>query len=216
MTGATATRLVYVHDPMCSWCWAFRPVLARVVDGLPPGVACERLLGGLAPDDDAPMPTEMRRALEGTWRRIETLVPGTRFDYTFWRDAEPRRSTFRSCRAVIAAREQDAAHEVPMIEAIQRAYYLEARNPSDRDVLIDLAKSIGADAARFAVALDDPRVHAALATERELSGALGVQGFPGLVLVTEADDGRARAQPLAVDYHDADVVLARLSAARAA
>ena len=27
--------LTYVHDPMCSWCYAFRPVWEAVVSGLP-------------------------------------------------------------------------------------------------------------------------------------------------------------------------------------
>jgi hypothetical protein len=50
------TTLVYVHDPMCSWCWGFDPVLRELVSSLPEGVAVRRLLGGLAPDSDEPMP----------------------------------------------------------------------------------------------------------------------------------------------------------------
>ena len=29
----TATRtLIYVHDPMCSWCWGFRPTFERLCE----------------------------------------------------------------------------------------------------------------------------------------------------------------------------------------
>ena len=154
-------RLHYVHDPMCSWCWAFRPVLDVLRESLPPAVPLVHVLGGLAPDTDEPMPPDLRAALEGTWRRIEAHVPGTRFDYRFWREATPRRATFRACRAVIAVRRQDPTLERAMIDAIQRAYYLEARNPSDRDVLIDLADGLGADAARVAEELDGEAVRAA-------------------------------------------------------
>ena len=41
-----------------------------------------------------------------------------------------------------------------MIEAIQRAYYLEARNPSDRSTLLDLADNLGLDPDR--TLLTDP------------------------------------------------------------
>ena len=52
--------LTYVHDPMCSWCYAFRPVWEAIVAGLPDGVRVRRLLGDLAPDNDRPMPEELR------------------------------------------------------------------------------------------------------------------------------------------------------------
>ena len=107
--------LTYVHDPMCSWCYAFRPTWRAIVAELPPGLATRRLLGGLAPDSDAPMPAALREKLEATWHRIEQVVPGTRFDFAFWRDGAPRRSTYPACRAVIAAVGQNPAAEEAMI-----------------------------------------------------------------------------------------------------
>jgi protein-disulfide isomerase-like protein with CxxC motif len=50
------TTLIYVHDPMCSWCWGFADVYEELLEQLPPEVEIRRLLGGLAPDSDAPMP----------------------------------------------------------------------------------------------------------------------------------------------------------------
>ena len=209
-----SARLHHVHDPMCSWCWAFRPVLDALHESLPPTVPLVHVLGGLAPDTDEPMPPDMRAALEGTWRRIEAHVPGTRFDYRFWREATPRRATFRACRAVIAVRRQDATLEHAMIDAIQRAYYLDARNPSDRDVLIDLADGIGADAVRVAEELDGEAVRTAHEAERLHAAALGVQGYPSLVLVTDEPGGDAsrRAYPVPVDYTDPAPILARVAA----
>ena len=207
-------RLHYVHDPMCSWCWAFRPVLDALRGSLPPTVPLVHVLGGLAPDTDVPMPPDLRAALEGTWRRIEAHVPGTRFDYRFWREATPRRATFRACRAVIAVRRQDPTLERAMIDAIQRAYYLEARNPSDRDVLIDLADGLGADAARVAEELDGEAVRAAHEEERRHAAALGVQGYPSLVLVTDEGgrDAPRHAHPVPIDYTDPAPILARVAA----
>ena len=50
--------LYYAHDPMCSWCWAFRPVWLALLAQLPEGTRVQRLLGGLAPDTDEPMPDQ--------------------------------------------------------------------------------------------------------------------------------------------------------------
>jgi len=142
MAAAPPSTLYYAHDPMCSWCWGFAPTWRRVRERLPVGVRVRRLLGGLAPDTETPMPAEMRRHLQATWKRIQERIPGTEFNFDFWRLCEPRRATWRACRAVIAARFQDPAVEEPMIARIQSAYYLEARNPSDAPVLGRLAADL--------------------------------------------------------------------------
>ncbi len=132
------SHLYYFHDPMCSWCWAFRPLWNEIVTGLPENVIAQRILGGLAPDTDQPMPLEMQTKLKGIWQKIQQVVPGTEFNFDFWEKCSPRRSTYQACRAVIAARNQDPANEEAMILAIQHAYYLEAKNPADLSTLIEL------------------------------------------------------------------------------
>ena len=190
--------LFYIHDPMCSWCWGFRPVFDALCRGLPSGVEVRRLLGGLAPDSDEAMPAAMQDALQDTWRRIADRIPGTRFNYDFWTRCQPRRSTWPACRAVIAARQLVPAAEDPMILAIQRAYYLEARNPSDRQTLISLAAGLGIDASLFADALDSMDTQTRLANEIQLSQAMGAAGFPSLRLQT-----KKAITPIMVDYHAA-------------
>jgi putative protein-disulfide isomerase len=195
MNHKMPATLHYVHDPMCSWCWGFRPTLHRLLAELPPGLRTARLLGGLAPDTDRPMPAELRERLQQTWRRIEEHIPGTRFNHSFWTRCSPRRSTYPACRAVIAARRQDPALDAAMTRAIQHAYYLEARDPSDRDTLLALARKIGADPEEFARVLDAPETRAELEREIATARGMGVEGFPSLVL--ERDGSRWR---IPVDY----------------
>jgi putative protein-disulfide isomerase len=194
--------LYYVHDPMCSWCWGFRPALDRLFAGLPRDIRIERLLGGLAPDSDQPMPDAMRAQLRETWRRIQARIPGTRFNFDFWTHCAPRRSTWPACRAVIAARRQDPAFDQAMTAAAQRAYYLEARNPSDRETLIALAGEIGADSNRFARDLDEEDTRQALADEIARARGMGVDSFPSLVLDRAGSRWR-----IEVEYTDSAAML---------
>ncbi|MDZ7890523.1 MAG: DsbA family protein [Rhodoferax sp.] len=204
--------LLYIHDPMCSWCWAFRPVWQQLQAQLPPGLLVRRLVGGLAPDSDVPMDPAMQAKLQSIWRAIAARVPGTEFNFDFWTRCTPRRSTYNACRAVLLARSMAEAHgtdaEEAMVNAIQTAYYLQARNPSDVGVLASLAGALGWNEDAFAAALRSPAVDAALQQELSLVQRLPIQGFPSLVLHT------ARGlQPIALDYLDTGTMLRPILAA---
>jgi putative protein-disulfide isomerase len=195
-------RLYYFHDPMCSWCWAFRPLWKDIVAGLPDHVSTQRVLGGLAPDTDQPMPTDMQVKLKSIWQKIQQTVPGTSFNFEFWEKCAPRRSTYDACRAVIAARRQDPAFEEDMILAIQQAYYLQARNPADRSSLIELANEIGLDRALFSADLESLAVQEVLLNEIELTLRLDVKGFPTLLL-----EKAGVFTAIQHDYNDVEAVL---------
>ena len=194
-------RLIYVHDPMCSWCWGFRPTLAALCAKLPNHVLFERLLGGLAKDSDQPMPADMQRYLRETWRTIQRRIPGTRFNFEFWQECQPRRSTWPACRAVIAARKLDPELESPMICAIQEAYYLEAKNPSDDDTLIALARNLGLESTGFAALLNSPDTQNVLASEIQAARVMAVDSFPSLRLRMAET-----VWPVPVDYADVDTM----------
>jgi putative protein-disulfide isomerase len=198
--------LIYIHDPMCSWCYGFGPALAALHAGLPSDLGYRRLLGGLAADCAEAMPEAMRLQIQETWRRIERRIPGICFNFDFWTRCTPRRSTYPACRAVIAARAQDPTLDEAMTTAIQRAYYQEARNPSERETLIALAGEIGADQVAFAAALDAPATLVTLGQELALTQALRVSGFPSLVL-----DGDGSRWPIPVDYTDPGAMLAAIA-----
>jgi len=176
------TTLIYVHDPMCSWCWGFNNVYQQLIERLPAGVEVRRLLGGLAMDSEVPMPESMQAMLQQTWQRIEAMIPGTRFNFDFWKQCVPRRSTYPACRAVIAAREQGEQYDPMMTRAIQQAYYQQARNPSDNETLIELGAEIGLDAERFSSQLLDPNTHQQLLDDIGSARSVGIDSFPSLVL----------------------------------
>ena len=182
---------------MCSWCWGFCPTWEKIRSNLPEELRVKYLLGGLAPDSDVPMPESMQKDIAGYWRKIQQHIPGTEFNFDFWKKCQPRRSTYPACRAVIAARKQNPEIEQAMIEAIQKAYYLNAKNPSDNNTLIDIAESLGLDKNRFSNDLDAPETQQTLLKEIELSRSIGAQGFPSLIL---DKNGRYIAVPL--DYND--------------
>ena len=201
------TTLIYVHDPMCSWCWGFTDVYRQLLEQLPEEIGIRRLVGGLAPDSDVPMAEPMQAMLQQTWRRIETVVPGTQFNFEFWNRCVPRRSTYPACRAVIAAREQGEQYDPMMTQAIQQAYYQQARNPSDNETLIELAGEIGLDVDRFTKQLLDPNTHQQLLDEINSARSIGLDSFPSLML---EHDGRY--YPVLSNYTNVEPILSQIKA----
>ena len=119
------------------------------------------------------------------------------FNFDFWTQCTPRRSTYNACRAVLAAKSLDASSEERMVFAIQQAYYLQARNPSDFSTLVELADEIGLDAAAFEGALRGPEVAATLREELLWARRSPINGFPSLVLKTPQG-----LYPIALNYLD--------------
>lgn len=174
--------LIYVHDPMCSWCWGFEPTRQIIFAAVNGRMQIRRMVGGLAPDSDVPMPTEMRSMLQQTWQQIQQTIPGTRFNFEFWQKCSPRRSTYPANRAVLAAREQGDEFDAQMTARIQQAYYLEAKNPSDNSTLIKLATDIGLDSERFANDLVADSIQQQLNDEIRTAREMGINSFPSLAV----------------------------------
>lgn len=125
------------------------------------------------------MPHHLRTSLPDAWRRIQTML-GTEFNFDFWTECKPRRSTYPACRAVIAAGCQDQADE--MILAIQHAYYLRAMNPSDIETLVTLAEELHLDTRKFATDLESTWLETEFARQLEFTRRSPTNGFPSLAI----------------------------------
>ena len=190
-----------IVDPMCSWCWGFRSVWSAFSESLPRDVDVVDLMGGLAPDSDTPMDADTRAYVQGAWHAVGKRT-GAQFNFDFWKKATPRRSTYPACRAVIAAGLQEINARARMYDAIQTAFFLEARNPSLTSELEALAEQIGLDRGRFADNLLSERVDLLFQSERETARRFGVTGFPTVIWCWQAGDESPRYGLLAAGYTD--------------
>jgi len=180
-------------------------VWQQVQQALAGRVNIQYVLGGLAPDNDSPMPAALQANIRDTWGCIQREIPGTQFNFDFWTDCRPRRSTYPACRAVLAARLQGDHYDTKMLLAIQQAYYLQAKNPSDIPVLIQLAAQIGLDSERFARDLASQQCEQMLQQELVLTHKLGVTSFPSLVL--NYNDSNTL---ISIDYTSGETIVSSL------
>lgn len=184
--------LYYIYDPMCSWCWGYRPTWLILQKKLESVIQISTMVGGLAEDSNSPMPENMQNFLQQTWHKISEEL-GAEFNFSFWSQCQPKRSTYPSCRAVIFARHYQK--EQAMCLAIQEAYYLHAQNPSEINTLIKIADSIGLDGELFAQQINSDKLKQQLINEITRVRKMPIQGFPSLVLVVDGER-----LPIRVDY----------------
>lgn len=177
------THLFYIHDPMCSWCYAFSSNLTALHKNLPSSIHISYLLGGLAADTTKPMPIDLQKSIQQAWRQIESTIPSIQFNYDFWKLNTPFRSTYPACRAMLAAKKQGANFETKILHAIQKAYYQQAQNPSLQTTLQECAIETGLDPVKFKKDLSSTAIENELQDEIKLTRSMGVNSYPSLCLL---------------------------------
>lgn len=181
MSSLQAATLYYVADPMCAWCWGFRAAFEGVEARLHEGVRVRLVMGGLAPDSAQPMDEGTRGYVQSAWHAVASRS-GASFNHDFWELCAPRRSTWPACRAVLAAEALQPGAGRRMFAGIQRAYYTEARNPSDVQTLAAIALEVGVREQDFVARIDAPEARQALERDLELRDSFGISGYPSVAL----------------------------------
>ena len=128
--------LIYVADPMCSWCYGFGPELLLLKDGLPEA-PIEIVLGGLRAHNKEKVTTAFKNTLLSHWKQVaeSSGVPFSEeglAQHDFIYDTEP------ACRAVVTARTLAPDAVLAVFLAIQHAFYAEGKNVTDGKVLSDV------------------------------------------------------------------------------
>jgi putative protein-disulfide isomerase len=175
------TRLLYVMDPMCSWCWGFAPVAEALVEqASAAGLPLHLVVGGLRTGSGAALEPATRRYILEHWQAVkDSTGQSFRFDGAlpdgFVYDTEP------ACRAVVAARSLDPDTAWRLVKEIQQAFYLEGRDVTQASVLTELAENAGVSKVAFAEAFDSAEQRAATASDFSWVQDLGLAGFPTLL-----------------------------------
>ena len=173
-------RLIYVMDPMCSWCWGFAPVLAALAEQAQAvDVPMHLVLGGLRQEQAALEPAGRVRIL-AHWQAVNAST-GQMFNFN---DGLPEGLVYHTeppCRALVVARQLDASKVWPLLELIQQAFYCQGRDVTRAAVLRELASAAGLPRGEFAEAFDSPQAQAATQADFSWVQGLGIAGFPTLL-----------------------------------
>lgn len=189
---ATDLALIYIGDPMCSWCWGFAPTIAAVQRHFT--LPVRLVLGGLRPGPGAEELTPASRAMiAGHWHHVEE-ASGQPFDHTgLDRATTWRYDTELPSIATVVMRAMAPGHALDFYHRLQRAFYAERVDITDIGVYRALVTAFVADIApdnparkpsvdAFLEQLIDPEMKRQTWADFAFARKLGVNGFPTLLL----------------------------------
>ncbi len=134
------THLIYVTDPMCSWCYGFSKELQALLQTLQEP-KLDIILGGLRAYNREPFDQKLRDLLLSHWQQVEKksglpFVEAGLQHPDFYYDTEP------ACRAMVGAMQLvsdlNAAERLAILSALQTGFYAEGKNITDKNVLADI------------------------------------------------------------------------------
>lgn len=184
------TELIYVGDPLCSWCWGFAPSLRMLRLKHPHRFDFRLVVGGLRTGAAAPpIDDRMRAYLAGAWKEVEKRS-GQPFNHEFLASADFVYDTEPACRAVVSARMIAPDTVFEYNESLQDAFYHRGLDPTALDTFSTIARELGLDETKFQSAFQSTDVERATHADFDEARAMGVHGFPTVFV---RDNGSTRA-----------------------
>ncbi|MFI5444882.1 DsbA family protein [Polaromonas sp. UC242_47] len=207
MTTAAPVSLLYVGDPMCSWCYGFAVPLAQLRAQFPE-LPVQLMLGGLRAYNTQVMDADLKNKLRHHWADVAQRSGQPFSDSLFERedfiyDTEP------ACRAVVTLRQQAPELALPMYQAIQQAFYARGRDVTQAAVLAEVWSEVSGQADTsldFLQAFESDAARQATREDFAQVQRWGISGFPTLLVLVQG-----QAHLLGNGYTEAKVLADRLA-----
>lgn len=175
-------EVIYVGDPMCSWCWGLSPALLKLQDHCErSGLGLRVVVGGLRPGGGDSWNAQFRDFLRHHWNEIQQrsgqpfshrLLDLPAFEY----DTEP------ACRAVVAARPWLKERELAFFEAVQRKFYVDNEDPKEPAFYQSICKQFGLDYEQFLQRFSSEEARQQTLADFRLNRSWGVRAYPTVLL----------------------------------
>ena len=195
------SRLHYMFDPLCGWCYGVAPLIKAAAELS--GLEVELHGGGMLTGSNRRMITPLWRSYVLPHDRRIAELSGQPFGDGYFNgllndqgavlDSEPPISAILAAQVI-------TGQGLAMLKRIQHAHYVEGRRIADVQVLTALAGELGLSLLPFSNAYQAAcgrQTQAHIAASRVLLAQAGAQGFPTLLL----EDGRGHMRVLELSHY---------------
>ncbi len=173
-------QLIFVLDPMCSWCWGFEPIIKELKTLHAERFHFSLIMGGLRTKGDMPWTEESRNYLAKNWKAV-TQATHQPFNFSILKRRDFQYDTYPASKAVISVRElwgEEASFQY--FEMIQKAFYQKNQDITSIDILI---KYIKEDKEKFITFYKSKRAEILMRHDFSKARSMGANAFPSVVKI---------------------------------
>jgi putative protein-disulfide isomerase len=173
--------LLYVTDPMCSWCYGFTLVIRRLRALWHGRLTVEVVAAGMQPYNREPLSREQKDRMAVSWHRVQerTSLP---FNYQMFLQEDFVYDTEPACRAIHVVRRLRPALTLEVLRAMHSAFYADGLNISDPQVLAQVVRPFGIGENLFFALFEADEIIEATEKEFEFVEMLGTTDLPSVYL----------------------------------
>jgi len=196
-------KILYVGDPMCSWCYGFSNELTAVVDEIGDSAEFEIIMGGLRPYNTQKM-IELKGFLTEHWQHVNE-ASGMEFCYqildskTIVYDTEP------ASRALLWVKQKAPEKALLFFKKLQYSFYAENKDVTNKESLSILIHELGLDQDEFLKDFDTDALKQMVKAEFKRANELNARSFPTVFFI-ENDEIHI----VSVGYDSAENILQKI------
>jgi len=186
MTDTTANlnnpeaQLIYIGDPMCSWCYGIAEELRATKDHFADQVKFEMVMGGLRPYNTQTM-ADLKDFLSHHWSDVNK-ASGQKFNYGILDSTQITYDTEPPCRASVVVRDMNQELEFDFFKAMQKTFYFDNKNMHLADSYFKILDNLKLNKEEFIERFNSDEYKMLVRKDFEKSSEMGVRSFPTVIL----------------------------------
>ena len=176
------SELIFVIDPMCSWCWGFHPVIETLREKYAKQYTFSLVVGGLRTTGQMVWNEQSKTYLKQNWDAVAKRT-GQPFSPKLLNKAMFDYNTYPACKAIITVRElwgDEASFEY--LSNIQKAFYAEGIDITSIDVL---SSYVTVEKKKFQEFYTSKRAELLMQHDFSKARSMGANAFPSVVKIDE-------------------------------
>ncbi|MEA1880143.1 MAG: DsbA family protein [Campylobacterota bacterium] len=184
------TELVFVIDPMCSWCWGFHPIMQELRQNYTGAYTYSLVVGGLRTTGQMPWNEKSKTYLAQNWQAVAQKTHQT-FNHNLLNKTDFDYNTYPACKAIVTVRElwgEEAAFDY--LSRIQKAFYVNGIDITSLEVLStfisqdqEILDQEILDREAFIDFYQSPRAELLMHHDFSKARSMGANAFPSVVKV---------------------------------
>ena len=175
-------QLIFVIDPMCSWCWGFHPVIKELREKHFSNYIFSLVVGGLRTKGQMTWNEQSRGYLAQNWNAVTQKTQQT-FNFELLNKEHFDYDTYPACKAIVCVRElwgEVMAFEY--LEKLQEAFYVKSEDTTSLDVLLNYVE----DKEKFLEFYKSQRAELLMQHDFSKARSMGANAFPSVVKIDKA------------------------------